>query len=304
MILALYSMDLGDWICSCDLYQHELFAEVNQDFPGGKGLLVCSNGWEQGQQRLLLIFFVERRFSELNLGVKTTEQSKQSATTAESVTYCPRFCQRQDTHHVLSNNWKISVPLSAASFLLCYTSPFVIKVTFSGLVNKGGLMNDPRVHCCWSPRAAAAALWLPQTFNWSLSWSPVYSKNELASEWEGYEFLSCPARPGMTTVVPGYKVCHYTAITLSSARAYWMKGVYMKQTKPYVLYVCAGRRKACKVRPASRRKCISLFCWVFFCWWRRKHLRSDYQCAGQPFLCHLGSCMFPPKSIRSLAECI
>lgn len=103
------------------------------------------------------------------------------------------------------------MPLSATSFLLCHTPGSVVQFRFSGLLNKGGLPNDPSVHCCWSPHASAAALWFHQTLNWSLNWPPVYFKNELASEWEGYKFLSCSACPGMTAMVPLHKV-HHTAI--------------------------------------------------------------------------------------------
>lgn len=59
--------------------------------------------------------------------------------TPESVTH---FCQKVDTHQTLSKNWKISVPLSAASFLLCYMSQFVIKIRHTDLVDIGGLLND------------------------------------------------------------------------------------------------------------------------------------------------------------------
>lgn len=56
------------------LYQCELFAEVNQDFPGRKGLLMWSKGWELGQQRFLLTFFVRRCSPQLILvGVKATD---------------------------------------------------------------------------------------------------------------------------------------------------------------------------------------------------------------------------------------
>lgn len=60
----------------------------------------------------------------------------------KSVTHFYHFCQNVDTNQILSKDWKISVPLSAASFLLCYMSQFVIKVRHTGLVNTGGLLND------------------------------------------------------------------------------------------------------------------------------------------------------------------
>lgn len=76
----------------------------------------------------------------------------------------PIFCQKVDTHQILSKNWKISVPLSAANFLLCYTSQFFIKIRYTGPLNMGGLLND--LSQC--PHRAAAE-WFPQTLNWSLN---------------------------------------------------------------------------------------------------------------------------------------
>lgn len=60
-------------------------------------------------------------------------------------------------------------------------------------------------------------------------------QNELAGEWESYEFLSCPVCPGMTTVFPLCQVCHHTGICSSSARADWIKAIYMEQMRPCVL---------------------------------------------------------------------
>lgn len=65
----------------------------------------------------------------------------------------------------------------------------------------------------------------------------MYFKNELASEWEGYEFLSCPACPGMTIMVPLHKG-HHTTIPLQKCQS-MLDGVSLHRADETL---CAARK--------------------------------------------------------------
>lgn len=74
----------------------------------------------------------------------------------------------------------MSVPLSAASFLLCYMSQFVIKIRYTGLVNMGGWLNDLSTLLLISTHSCSRAVISPN-IKLITKWPPMYSK----MSWQG-----------------------------------------------------------------------------------------------------------------------
>lgn len=70
-------------------------------------------------------------------------------------------------------------------------------------------------------------------------------QTELAGEWEGYEFLRCPAWPGMTTVFPLCKVCLHTGIPFQQCQSWLAEGNLHGADKTCVLYgrACLEKKK-------------------------------------------------------------
>lgn len=197
----------------------------------------------------------------------------------ESVTHFSHFCQNVDTHQILSKNRKISVPLFAASFLLCYLSQFVIKVRHRR-GEHGRIAEWPDYTCCQSAHTAAAELWFPQTLNWSLNgllctpkwvgrwvgrlWAPELS----CMTWDDHNASSLQRLPP-----------HWHSFSAVPELAGWRQSAMCIWSLVCCMEEHAWRRKACEVGPAPRRKGASLGVFLAN---GQKSLRSDDQHIEHP----------------------
>lgn len=138
----------------------------------------------------------------------------------------------------------MSVPLSAASFLLCYMSQFVIKIRYTGLVNMGGWLNDLSTLLLISTHNCSRAVISPN-IKLITKWPPMYSKmswqgsGKVMSSWAVLHDLGWP----QCFLFP--RSASTLEFLSSRARADWMKAIYMEQIRPCVLYgrACLEKKK-------------------------------------------------------------